>query len=186
MKNIVLLSAGLTLGLTGSAFATGDETFNLGDFVFPAGDVQSEEVVVTLGPNPKGVIGFSVSFDYNKADSDGSWASDLQMVLTDPNGNVFDIGGLNDEDPLVNEWDFQGSGSTDPGFYEHTSDWDVWADDPRSKGDWTIALSDDWNSGSIDNEWNNFTITFHKIPAPGALALLGVAGVAGTRRRRRQ
>lgn len=44
------------------------------------------------------------------------------------------------------------------------------------------------NNGFNDDDLNtgvDYFISFTKIPAPGALALLGLAGLAGTRRRRR-
>lgn len=44
------------------------------------------------------------------------------------------------------------------------------------------------NNGFLDDDLKtgvDYFISFTKIPAPGALALLGLAGLAGTRRRRR-
>jgi len=50
-------------------------------------------------------------------------------------------------------------------------------------GTWSLYINDDagGDSGSIAQGW---TITFTAVPAPGALALLGLAGLVGSRRRR--
>lgn len=53
------------------------------------------------------------------------------------------------------------------------------ADGKKIEGQMGVALSD----GSIINDGRNF-FTTSPVPAPGALALLGLAGLAGTRRRR--
>jgi len=51
-------------------------------------------------------------------------------------------------------------------------------------GTWNLFVVDDVGGdiGAINGGWS---ITFSAVPAPGALALLGLAGLAGARRRRR-
>lgn len=181
MKKSIALMTVSALAITSAAMATGDETFVVGSFELD-GAQSTGTIPLDLTPNTKGVIGFTVSFDYDEPISDASWASDLRMFLTAPGGKLVDLGGFSN---VQNDWDFQGSGSTLPGHYTHTSDAARWADDPQDKGTWTIELINDWTDDPNPTQWNNFTITFHKVPAPGALALLGAAGLAGARRRRR-
>ncbi|MEE9128472.1 MAG: hypothetical protein V3T84_00505, partial [Phycisphaerales bacterium] len=58
-----------------------------------------------------------------------------------------------------------------------------WHDNPIPKGgDWNFMFAETWDGGV---EYNNLTITLLKIPSPGALALIGVAGLVSPRRRRR-
>ncbi|NNM26445.1 MAG: hypothetical protein HKO59_10765 [Phycisphaerales bacterium] len=49
-------------------------------------------------------------------------------------------------------------------------------------GDWTLSISD--NAGGDTGSLGGWSFTANLIPAPGALALLGLAGVVGRRRRR--
>ena len=45
----------------------------------------------------------------------------------------------------------------------------------------TVMMADGYSGGASTDNWTG-TLSF--VPAPGALALLGLAGVAGRRRRR--
>ena len=183
-KTITAMAVGSVLGLAGSALASGSETFNLGDFTLGADE--SAETSVTLSENAKDVIGIEVSFDYEEPTEDFSWASDLAISLTDPDGGTFVLGGLGaPNDDFPNPYAFQGSDSDAPGFYEETGYSEVWADSPKSKGEWTIELTNTYGFDSNPNNYNDVTITFNKVPAPGALALVGAAGLCGIRRRRR-
>lgn len=51
-------------------------------------------------------------------------------------------------------------------------------------GDWRLVVLDVWPSVDISS-LGQWSINYTAIPAPGALALLGLAGLAGTSRRRR-
>lgn len=141
--------------------------------------------------NPNSVIGFSFSGDYVVQDP-GGWASDTQMNITGPSGSSVSIGGFGLPDPDL-DWDFQGAGSAPLGFYSsgahfHKADgspvFNSNGDGSTNKpGNWSIVFTQDF--GGSPTIWENVEITLHKIPAPGAMALLGVAGLMGGRRRRR-
>ncbi len=49
-------------------------------------------------------------------------------------------------------------------------------------GTWTLTITD--NAGGDTGSLNGWTLHYKAIPTPGAAALLGLAGVAGLRRRR--
>ena len=143
---------------------------------------------LVLEDNNQLVIGFRIDFDYDDQFQDSSWAQDLELKLTTPDGQVIIYGqldpGNNFGDPFGPSdegWDFEGIGSDLSGPY--TSTHFTWHDDPIQKGgDWNFMFAETWDGGV---GYNNLTITLLKIPSPGALALIGVAGLVAPRRRRR-
>ena len=55
-----------------------------------------------------------------------------------------------------------------------------------TSGEWLVTVDESFDDTSIMPDGHVIgTITINKVPAPGALALLGVAGLLGQRRRRR-
>lgn len=133
-----------------------------------------------------------------------TWGGDLEMTLTSPTGDVFEL--------MFDDVDQGGSGNFDMGLvagdpslanvdrytfvesggltvFDDTSgvaaggtyDANTWFSGGYAAGDWTISIFDDaagdaTSIGSVE--------LVYTVPAPGALALLGLAGVAGRRRRR--
>ena len=75
---------------------------------------------------------------------------------------------------------FQGSGSTNTGHYE--GDIAGWVA-IGGAGAWSIEYINDWTGHTGTDEWNNLEAHLTIIPGPGALALLGLAGLVGRRRR---
>ncbi len=141
---------------------------------------------LVLDENGMPVIGFRIDFDYVNILDDSSWASDLEMKLTTPNGETLVYGqkSFNGGDPFGPQddiWDFDGPDSQPSGFY--TSTHFPWHDNPIQKGgNWNLMFAETRDGGV---QFNNLTITLLKIPSPGALALIGVAGLVSPRRRRR-
>ena len=133
------------------------------------------------------VVGFAVNFDYLNVGNDTSWASDLELQITTPSGNMFVVGqtiqdGGNPFGPEDDFWDFDGPNSQDSGPY--FSDHFPWKDEPELQGGmWNFTFTETWD-GEVS--FSNVVVTLYKIPAPGALALLGVAGLLGGSRRRRR
>jgi MYXO-CTERM domain-containing protein len=69
------------------------------------------------------------------------------------------------------------------GSYTHPNAADLSAFDGQPvAGTWTLTISD--HAGADTGRWENWGIKTTTVPAPGALALLGLAGLAGMRRRR--
>jgi hypothetical protein len=176
-------------GLLVAGSATADVSYDLGSIgplqSVANGGITSNtfEIEVLDSAGLMNIVGFAFEGNYDEQDPDSfSWASDTLLVITTPGGDTWTVGGLtspNDED-----WDFQGSGSDDPGFYEHLEGaWGLGEVDPV--GTWTLTFTNDWDSTSATGLiWDDPIFTLIEVPGPGALALLGIAGLAGTRRRR--
>lgn len=142
------------------------------------------------------------SIDSVAIDIAQTWGGDLEMTLTSPTGDVFTF--------MFDEVDSSGSGNFDMGLVpgdgslanvdaytfvetggltEYAEDFapggtynaNAWASGGWDAGDWTLLINDD--AGGDDTSIGSVTITY-TIPAPGAIALLGLAGIAGGRRRR--
>jgi uncharacterized protein (TIGR03382 family) len=187
MKKIIATGLG-ALTLAGAATAEiynpdQDEVIQLGSFQLAGGAFE----IIQYMPDPdntKEIVGITVEFFYDEPVSDASWASDLEFRLlgsADPEDSLFAVGGFTDDFPTDADWSFQGSQSDDPGFYS-TTFW--FKDDPIIKQDlWDFYIENDWNGDPNANVYD-ITVTLHKIPAPGAAALFGLAGVASARRRR--
>ena len=105
------------------------------------------------------------------------------LLVIDPNGNGAFWGGFN-VDPgagFTNGglWGFDGPGSANSGNYSDTKS----ASGLSGSGTWEFRVYDGWSGGS-NNQYNNFVVdAAGLVPAPGAIALLCLAGLAGRRRR---
>ena len=137
-------------------------------------------------PAGKPVVGFRFEGDYTD-DGPGAptfWASDLQLKITSPNGRMWTVGGF--FSPRDEDWAFQGPGSDGDGHYGDDGE-DIflpWLDDPLASGVFNVAFSNDWQSDPNENLYDVQVRFYQATPAPGALALLGLAGLVGRGRRR--
>lgn len=177
------LTIAAALGLAGAANA--DVTINLGDFDLSSG------AYVALDYELEGTLtSWTVSFDY-LGNTDASWSSDAMFGIMGANGNAVEIGGYN----LTYGFDYiatVGGSSGTAGFFTHTIDQDfdglpLSSYDIGGSGTWTLYVGDGWGGGSEISSYHNVVFTLvgvNLVPAPGALALLGLAGLVGTRRRR--
>ncbi|HRP62960.1 MAG TPA: PEP-CTERM sorting domain-containing protein [Phycisphaerales bacterium] len=151
---------------------------------------QSITFEVWVDPNPNVVIGFSFAGVISGISGNAIWASDTRLDIVAPNGATYDIGGFG-AGGSPNPWDFQGSQSTNDGLYSHGhgspygDGQPAFVFDKIPKGGlWSFTFTQTF--GTTPVLWKGVTIVLHKqVPAPGALALLGLAGFIGTSRRRR-
>ena len=171
MKKFMLTAAGIaSVALAGSAMADVVLDFSVDG---PGGNGVSYDGV--------GGAAGAVAIDVNFTNAGGwTWAGDLLIAFVDSNGNGVEYGGYNMSFGYSSIGDFGSS-------------WDS-----SSSGNWTgtidltgtglsdvasVMMADGYSGGASTDNWAG-TLTFGDIPAPGALALLGLAGFASRRRRR--
>jgi len=186
-ETLLALTVGTTFGLAGAAMADQhdpalDQVLEIPDFTLgPEPDTFS--YIAEIEPNNNPVVGFTFQGDWTATDG-APWASDTRLDIFPPDGQTgFSVGGFGGDQGEA-EWDFQGPDSADPGTYTSQHFPDAWADGITKGGEWEFLFTNTFGT-TTGHEWTNVTITLHKVPAPGALALLGMAGVIGCRRRRR-
>jgi hypothetical protein len=140
-----------------------------------------------------------------------TWSGDLQVVLTAPDGsrhNIFVRPGFtgtgfgNSGDFNFGDYTFvspganptlAAAGAHNPGTYSQS--FGLWTDgnlgisntplsaiSAQSAGVWSVSIYD-WAGGDFGS-FTGWTLDVNLIPAPGAAAMLGLAGLAGIRRRR--
>lgn len=133
-----------------------------------------------------------------------TWIGDLQAVLVSPSGTdvtIFHRAGFTGSG-FGNSGDFTGANyrfeATGPALPDsgdaaggtYGQDLGVWGDTDtfaafngeNAQGTWTLLIYD-W-AGGDSGSMNGWSMGFTAVPTPGALALLGLAGLASRRRRR--
>lgn len=170
MKKFMLSAAGLaSVALVGSATAATVD-FEVSGPGGTVSDVYGTAMVA-------GEVAIAVEF----TNSGGwTWAGDLLIAFTDSNGNSVEYGGYNLTFGHDSIGDFSASwDSSSSGAYAGTID----LSGSGLADVASIQFMDGYSSGASTDHWAG-SITGADIPAPGALALLGLAGLAGRRRRR--
>lgn len=191
MKSI--LAATAVLGLAGAAMA---DSYGA---AYNVDSVDSGQVVLDTFALPA-----IASIDSIDLDIAHTWGGDLEIVLTAPdasqyilmfddvdqtNSGNFDMGLVAANGTLANVatytfvqtggltvWNDSVGGVAPGGIY----DANAWGAGNHAAGDWTLSIFDD--AGGDVTSIGSVLITY-TVPAPGALALLGLAGLAGRRRR---
>ncbi len=138
-----------------------DESLNLSDFTLPGNGNSSE--TMSAGIETRGqVIGFTFEGTVSGISGSATWASDLAMTITAPDGASYEVGGYQTGNP---PWDFDGSGSDNDGTYTSTHiGFDIFGDDGAlDEGDWTFDFQHTWNDAM---DWSDVTVTLHKVAPP--------------------
>ena len=155
------------------------------------GSTAMADVVVDFnvdGPGGSGVsytVGGAagmVAIDVDFTNAGGwTWAGDLLIAFIDSDGNGVEYGGYDGTFGYSSIGDFGSS-------------WDS-----SESGNWTgsidltgtglsdvasVIMGDGYTNGESTDNWTGMLIFGDAVPAPGALALLGLAGIASRRRRK--
>ncbi len=175
-----IMTVGVSTAIAFPAAAGDVQIVGLGDWVVPV-----HEIGIVFGPSidfevDLEVIAFTFDVDFVNNFLDSSWVSDLEMMVTNPAGETFVVGqeAFNGGDPFGPQddiWDFDGPDGTPSGHYESSHTFG------GAAGLWNVQFAESWDGGV---EYNNMTLTLEQVPGPGALALLGLAGLTLRRRRR--
>lgn len=174
MKTI-LCAAGATLAL--AAVANADVTIAFGG---PYTLTGGQGITTTTGPLTGTLTGIQVTLDYSGAVG-ASWVADTAVTVDALQWGGYDIYCNGASSYLGGIVGFPNSGTA--GAYAGAG---AGASVNYAGGSAVVGFANGWSlSGGAT--LNNVTITLvgvDLVPAPGALALLGAAGLAGSRRRR--
>ncbi len=163
-----------------AAGASADTNISLGNNTLTGG--QSNTYTFNLSGT---LSDFSISFDYVDGGA-SEWSSDMILQIIDPNGVSRHWGGFNvtpsPASTFVAFWSFDGAASTNSGAYSDTSN--LTSNALSGNGTWTFKIYNGWNAAG-PSQYNNVQLALKGsiVPAPGAIALLGLAGLVGRRRR---
>lgn len=168
-----------------------DTTVSLPSFQLGPDDGAAESVTFSVsltGSNP--IIGMTFSGAFNEIFSNtDAYASDMRLDVLAPSGAMFSIGGFGFEG-APNAWEFQGGMSADSGLYSSTH-WQtegggtLFGPGETVGGVWQFTFSNTFGT-QTQHDWSDVYVTFHSIPTPGSMALIGMAGfVTHIRRRKR-
>jgi len=147
-----------------------DEALNLEAFTLPDGATVVRTAVG--GEDSQGqVVGFSFSGSVSGISGNATWASDMALTLTSPNGMNFSVGGYNTANP---PWDFDGSGSNTDGSYSssHVGPEVFGPNGTADAGNWQFDFEHTWN-GTMN--WSDLVLTLHKNEPPQCIDPEGVA-----------
>lgn len=172
---IAALAPAATMILTSAAQANVTLNFG-GPYTFTGG----QGTTLTTAPLIGTLTGIAVTLDYSNAVG-ASWVADTGVVVDNLQWGGYDmyiLGATTYMGPIAG---FPNNGN--PGTYNGTGGG---ANVVYNNTSAVVGFGNAW-SASGGATFNNVVITLigvDLVPAPGALALLGLAGVVGTRRRR--
>lgn len=174
MKRFTLTAAGLTAAaLCGAANADISVVFdtNLGPGQF---------ISISLGSMSGTLTGICADIFFTNNAGDGSWASDMLVMVSDGTTG-FSAGGFNLSFGLnyIGSWDSGASSSSN--FYSMQA-----LGGGAMAGNGVLYIANGWNAGGGAGYDGKITLKgLNYVPAPGALALVGLAGLTRSRRRAR-
>jgi hypothetical protein len=111
-----------------------------------------------------------------------SWGSEVRIVLQHVDtGTIISMGGGDDASVMINFGFPNASGVFSTNGVATAAD--LGLAPFETLGEWLVTVDESFDDFGIDGHLTG-TIIINKIPAPGALALFGLVGLAGGRRRR--
>jgi len=162
-----------------AGLATGQTTISFDNVEVDA----ANPITFTIFQDDHGPLeGFS--WDLNYQTITPSWGGELNIILTHVGSGYsinFDGTDGNLGDTVASDVLF-GWGETS-GFFTSAGSVAVSNGPTDTFGEWQVTIFEDFDDGGIDGILNG-SITINKVPAPSALALLGMGGLMAGRRRR--
>lgn len=151
-----------------------DEVLALDDFNLPGSGNSSTSVEGGVSTDGS-VIGFSFEGTVSGITGTNTYASDMAMTVTAPDGPSYTVGGFQTGNP---EWDFQGGGSDDDGTYAstHLGAGIFGSEGTADDGTWQFDFEHTYNDAM---DWTSVTVTLHKLPPPFCEAPLSTPGWLG-------
>lgn len=113
--------------------------------------------LVTPELEPTDVAGFTFEGSVTGITGSAAWAADMQLNVTSPASNSAVVGGFDASGPIT--WDFDGSGSTDDGFYSSDHSTAFLPGEPGT-GTWTLTFANDWADSPATQCWTDTIVTF--------------------------
>lgn len=135
--------------------------------------------IVQEDPGP--LLGFT--WDLTYVANGISWGSELNIVLTHESGFTFVFDGSDANFADLGPADHVFGWGNFSGMFTSSDSLAVLGGPTETLGDWTITVFDEFEDIEPQGTLSG-TITINKVPAPGGLAALGLAGALGLRRRR--
>ena len=177
MQKSVILGVAAAALASGSAMADFELPFKLDG---PGGNENLYKLEL-LGS----LAGANVAVDFVN-EGGFTWAGDLLIGFIDPSGNGVEFGGFDLSFGLPSAGDFPSSwDSSTSGAYAYNFSLEKFG--LGGEGVWQVLLADGYTQGEAADHWAGVLNLegVSAVPAPGALALLGLAGMTGVRRRRK-
>jgi MYXO-CTERM domain-containing protein len=172
MKRFALTAAGIASAAV-VATSSADVTVS-----FDTGLITGLTVVGVQGGLSGTLTGMDISVNFYNSASSGVWASDLLVAVSDGTSVAgIEWGGFNASFGYVDG----GSFSWSPAYGNYSASFTGYS---VAVNNGSLVVANGWST-SPGGAWSG-TITLYGVdvvPAPGAIALLGLAGLAGRRRR---
>ncbi len=138
-----------------------DEILQIGDFTLPGNETAGASAaggVLTSGM----AMGFTFKGTVSGIGGTYTYASDMIMTITSPDGTGYSLGGFNSGYP---PWDFDGSGSSGDGTYTstHVGPEIFGSEGTADEGLWNFDFEHSYNDTM---HWADVSVTLHKAPPP--------------------
>ena len=162
--------------VAGLATAASAQTVDLSGLSYDGAVATPGGMVVTSGVT---AIQFDLAVNAGDFGNNISWGAEVEIQIDGPGGFSFNADGSDGEASDFGPSDLTFGWANSPGTFTFSGTAVV----SGGAGTYTLTIFDSFDDAGTDGSFlAGSTVTF--VPAPGAAALLGLGGLAATRRRR--